>query len=280
MPGELGHSVQILLAEYGSLKTEIHGRSRDQLSCITNSLLASGGLCTAIAISDAKLIFLVLIIPWILSVFGILWCDHHTTIHYIGAYLRRLEKREFIHLLSSNKFSSNYIGWENWFDKQIRKKNKSHQESDISLSRILPIIYFCLPSFLSLIYYLSEKIDTSKTWWLFAFSFDLNLIEVAFLAIDAYLISVFLKKYEETFTSTKFITTDTELEILRDLIFRETDDDRILRMFQELTGVEISKKYLNKIRKEANRTSFFNIKNIFSRTPILRLRKNQRNGKR
>lgn len=254
MPNDPNFAVKVLLAEYASLKSEIYGRSRDQLLCITSSLIALGGIYSAIAISNGKFTILALIVPWILSVFGILWCDHHITIHYIGAYIRRIEKKEFISLLLDNQFFSNYLGWENWYNFVKRTQKDLPRYTFSFLHRILPILYFALPSLLSVLYYIYGNASFSQLWQSgFWQQFSLKLKQFPqgiILLIDLVLIGIFILYYVEALVSTKFKLTNTELGILKSLIYSTKDDDFILERFKKITGIEIEKKDLEKKRKE------------------------------
>lgn len=207
MPNSADFVSQILLTEYTTLKAEIHGRSRDQLLCIINSLIACGALCTAIAISDGKLSFLILIIPWILSIFGILWCDHHSAIHYIGAYLRKIENEEFKLLLNCQDFPT-YKGWENWINVVERERRKKTKYYLIPfLHKVLPIIYFSLPSVFALLYYCVNLYKDNSSLALLPFItmiFKSKAFEMFIIIFDLVVITIFWIFYYRACISTSF----------------------------------------------------------------------------
>ena len=168
-------SLKILYEEYRSLKTEIHGRSRDQLVCITSSLLGISALFGAIASNPDQLRPLFLLAPWVLLVFGIIWCDHHTTIHLIGSYIKHLELHRIPEILGHNLsedastkklFESSpemllNTGWEAWFSGERKRHRKSWKRNLVgligSIHRFLPLFYFLLPSVLSIASYFSSE---------------------------------------------------------------------------------------------------------------------------
>lgn len=259
MSSNLDLSIQIILLQYAKLREEIYGRSRDQLLCIINSLLASGGLCTAIALSKGKFNFLVLIIPWILTVFGILWCDHHKAIHYIGSYLKRIENKEFTNLILSNNYFSNYVGWEQWFDdltrsqKEIPKKFKNIPKKSITfMYQILPVFYFLVPSILSLCFYLYSICNKSFSLC-YLYSFNLNPFGTILVLIDGFLILIFFVFYVDAWKSTNFKLTNRELKVLKRLISISDNNNFIIRRFKDYTGVEIDNEYLDQKRKNIMR---------------------------
>ena len=65
-----------IIAEYSSLREEISNRSKDQLVCVTGSVTAVSVLLGVIAANPGRYSGLLIVMPWILSVFGIIWCDH------------------------------------------------------------------------------------------------------------------------------------------------------------------------------------------------------------
>ena len=137
------------LEEYKALRVEISSRSREQMQCITYSL-GTIGVITGLLIkngsqSNSQLWFLLLILPWFLSIFGIIWCDHHKHIILIGKYLSNIaenmvEEAEFLR------------GWDNYLQ---QKKQSIKLLKRLALQdKLLPIFYFFIPCVLSVSYYL------------------------------------------------------------------------------------------------------------------------------
>lgn len=160
--------IQIKLEEYKSLKTEIYGRSRDQLNCIRDSLIGVGisllvGILRYVNVESntdfnfEDLSVLFLIVNWILLVFGIIWCDSHLTIHRIGKYIYMLENKIFSKLdiklgIRLDKYPfKKCFSWENYY----REIQHQHFSDKIigKLGFVLPAIYFLFPSILLLMLY-------------------------------------------------------------------------------------------------------------------------------
>gem|GEM_PF-2614753 len=130
-----------ILSEYNSLRDEISARSRDQLVCVTASLLAVGALLSTVAADPARFSGLLVIAPWILAVFGILWCDHAHAVHLIAQYLRdELEQKKLPRILGVQT-EANTIGWETYLQ---QKREASSFLGYVNI--VLPLVYFALPS--------------------------------------------------------------------------------------------------------------------------------------
>jgi hypothetical protein len=56
---------QAVIAEYSPLRDEISGRSRDQLVCVTASLVGIGALLSTVATDPAKFSGLLVVAPWL-----------------------------------------------------------------------------------------------------------------------------------------------------------------------------------------------------------------------
>jgi hypothetical protein len=129
---------QAILAEYNSLRTEIANRSRDQLVCVTGSLVTTGAVLSTVASDPASYTGLLVIAPWLLAVFGLLWCDHAHGIHFIAKYIREeLEAKALPSLIGDRTF----LRWEIYIHNQ-REDNKFLSFINV----VLPLLYFALPA--------------------------------------------------------------------------------------------------------------------------------------
>jgi hypothetical protein len=136
----LGAKMQGLVAEYNSLRTEIHGRTRDQLLCVTTSLVAVGAALGAVAARPEIFSGLLVLAPWLLAVLGIVWCDHAHAIHMIALYIREeIEQKGIVELLSSTGYRA--IGWESYVQ---NRRETSSLPGWINIA--LPLMYFALPA--------------------------------------------------------------------------------------------------------------------------------------
>ena len=144
--GMVPEKVQAILAEYATLREEIGRRSTHQLLAVTGSLISAGTLLGIISGDPAKFGALLLVIPWVLSVFGITWLDHAEGIHLIGLYIREIESKKLPGLLMSDEGST--IGWETYLH---TLRAQAPLLGYINL--ILPLVYFFLPSIVALVAY-------------------------------------------------------------------------------------------------------------------------------
>jgi len=147
-----------IIAEYNSLRGEIADRSRDQLVCVSGSLVATAALLGAVAAAadPSRLSGLLLVAPWILSVFGILWCNHAYAIFSIAVYLREE--------IEQNKMPA--IGWETYIAK--RRKTSSFLNS---INFLVPMLYFALPSMVFIAYYIILRFWGGTTFGVLKYSF-------------------------------------------------------------------------------------------------------------
>ncbi len=121
--------IKALTVEYSALKAEIRGRSRDQLLCVTAAFVAVGTLFSVGVQSESHI--LLLLLPWVLGIFGTIWCDHDHWIHYIARYIEK--KIEPVML-------PNDLGWETYIAK------RRPPDSPGAINKILPSIFFIFPS--------------------------------------------------------------------------------------------------------------------------------------
>ena len=159
MPKPIEVELQIIFEEYRALKTEIQRRSQDQLTCLQRSLVSIGVLATVVRFEVQEFKILLLIAPWILLILGSLWLDHHITIHDLGFYITKLEKR--IKELDSyyiSTFIKNEWGWEIFYV-DVRQQRKQARFFCLPLGNLLflqnylSFFYFLIPSIISVISY-------------------------------------------------------------------------------------------------------------------------------
>ena len=162
-----------VIAEYNSLRAEISARSRDQLLCVTASLLSVGALLSTVATDPGKFAGLLVVAPCLLLVLGIMWCDHAHAIHLIALYLRQEIEGKSIPALCG-KDLRRYLGWETWL--QERRDSSPFLGY---INTILPYLYFGLPSLVVVIAYLLVRMR-SRT----ALPEEL---EIAFIGLSAVL---------------------------------------------------------------------------------------------
>lgn len=140
-----------ILAEYNALRQEISRRSTDQLICVTGSVTAVGALLSVIASNPPQYTGLLIVIPWVLSIFGIIWCDHAHGLHLVAQYIREdIEQNRLPNLFSENKKFAmlSTIGWES----RLHDKRKENNMLSV-INPVLPIIYFFIPSCISILGY-------------------------------------------------------------------------------------------------------------------------------
>lgn len=148
---QLEVKMKAIIAEYNALRQEIGRRSTDQLICVTGSVTAVGALLSVIASNPPQFTGLLIVIPWVLSIFGIIWCDHAHGLHLVAQYIREeIEQTKLPSLFSEKKEVTmlSTIGWES---KLHDKRNENHMLGVIN--PVLPIIYFFVPSCISIFGY-------------------------------------------------------------------------------------------------------------------------------
>lgn len=144
--GMIPEKVQAILAEYAALREEIGWRSTHQFLAVTGSLISVGTIVGIIPGNPETFSALLLVIPWVLSVFGIIWLNHADRIHLIGLYIRKIESEKLCGLLISDEGST--IGWETCLN---TRRAQIPLLGNINL--ILPFFYFFLPSIVALVAY-------------------------------------------------------------------------------------------------------------------------------
>lgn len=151
MDKEVKYQIQWLIAEYQELRKEINRRSKEQFVCITASIVALGTLVGILSQNLSKFYPLLILISWILTVFGFIWTDHSKQIFLIGSYIRETIESRINQF--TNFDSKNAIGWEHQIQK-IRKELKEQGEKPAPIISSLPFIYFIIPSFVIILTYI------------------------------------------------------------------------------------------------------------------------------
>ena len=170
---------EAIIAEYTSLREEIAGRTRDQLVCVTASLVAIGALLSTVATDPVKFSGLLVVAPWILAVFGILWCDHAHAVHMIAVYLREEIEQRKLWQLPGAADPPETIGWETYLQ---NKRQTSRLLGSINV--LLPMFYFGLPSIVVIIayFFLRFRGETALP----------TVLEYSFIGLGAVLFAVLL----------------------------------------------------------------------------------------
>jgi hypothetical protein len=137
--------VQAITAEFTALKTEIHGRSRDQFLSISAALAAAGVILGVVANNPESFSRLLLVLPWILGITAVLWCDHHGGIRVIAKYIEEKIEKEKLPMVFREYPKRSTIEAESWFE-EVRKLNPRLG----IIGHLLPWAFFFLPSILSL----------------------------------------------------------------------------------------------------------------------------------
>jgi hypothetical protein len=125
-----------LITEYQELRKEIERRSKEQFLCVSGSIIALGSVVGFIAKSPLIYSPLLIIVPWILAIFGIIWVDHAHHISLLGSYIREKIENQ-INLLDYQ----GDIGWQSHI-KSFRGKSKLPS----FIVCLLPFLYFIFPS--------------------------------------------------------------------------------------------------------------------------------------
>lgn len=130
-----GNRLKAVLSEYAKLRDEIDRRSRDQLYCVTVSVIAVGTIAGIVIRNPEDNHILLLVIPWILTVFGILWLDLANGISKLGRYIKHdMEEKKIRQLLGPG----DWLGWQKFIFNATKKRR-------MFIEFFLPLFYFILP---------------------------------------------------------------------------------------------------------------------------------------
>ena len=139
--------LQAIISEYQTLNEEIQRRSTDQMHCVVASVISVGALIALVAQDPTKYSPVLIVIQWILAVFGIIWLDHSHQIFELGWYIKdEIEGKKLPRLFESSEI--NWVGWQHY----LSEKRKKWPFPSYIVS-ILPFLYFVIPSIVCIIAY-------------------------------------------------------------------------------------------------------------------------------
>ena len=137
-----------LVAEYQELRKEIDRRSKEQFVCIAGSVAFLGSVLAFVAKDLSKYSPLLIIVSWILCVFGSLWLDHAHHIFMLGSYIRSKIETQINKIAQYQEI----IGWQHYMH-GIRGDLKKEKQKPSIITYFLPLLYFIFPSVTCLITY-------------------------------------------------------------------------------------------------------------------------------
>ncbi|MFQ5963160.1 MAG: hypothetical protein ACE5KZ_02640 [Candidatus Scalinduaceae bacterium] len=143
------YMIQWLITEYQEIRKEIERRSKEQFICITGSIISLGSTLAFISKDPSIYSPLLIIIPWILTIFGFIWTDHSHHIFLLGTYIRENIESQINQITTSQ----NKIGWSHYIQ-NIRQELKSVNKKPSFIVWLLPLLYFILPSISCIIAYI------------------------------------------------------------------------------------------------------------------------------
>ena len=181
---ESNNGLQVIIAYHKILTEEIQRRSRNQMFCVTASIVAIGTLITIFLSQFPKYSFIIAGVPWILAAFGVIWLDHHFIIMMIGGYLREDEEKNIPQLMGALPQEIKWLGWEVYLRKNLDEYFKSmnkQQKNIMDFVVFFPVFYFILPALVSCIYFI----------YLCCYSIMLpTVIEIFFILIDSFCVLI------------------------------------------------------------------------------------------
>jgi len=151
------YQVQWLIAEYLEIRKQIERRSKEQFVCITASIISLGSTLVFISKSPSVYYPLLIVVPWILTIFGLIWTDHSHHIFLLGAYIRKKIERQINEIAMFKR----RIGWQHNIH-DIRLKLKEGKKKPALIVWLLPLIYFILPSLSCMITYAFIRLEFRK----------------------------------------------------------------------------------------------------------------------
>ncbi len=149
--------IDIVLEEYKTLRNEIQSRAQNQFLSISVSTIAVGaliGIFLQNTINNSPGSFtwsyILLIITWVLTVFGTIWVDNVEAVIKIGMFIGEEIEKKKIPLLTEEK-PEKLLTWQTSI-------NEKYIKGDIPyIINFVALIYFILPSIIAIvafIYYL------------------------------------------------------------------------------------------------------------------------------
>lgn len=184
---ESNNELQVIIAYHKILAEEIQRRSRNQMFCVTASIVAIGTLITIFLSQFPNYSFIIAGVPWILAAFGVIWLDHHFIITMIGRYLREDEEKNIPQLLGALPQEIKWLGWEVYLRKNLNEYFKSMNKSQKNIMDFVvffPVFYFIIPALFSCIYFI----------YLCCYSNIMlpTVIEISFILIDLFCVLILL----------------------------------------------------------------------------------------
>jgi hypothetical protein len=143
------YEIQWFITEYQEVRKEIERRSKEQFICITGSIVSLGSTLAFISKDPSIYSPLLIIIPWILTIFGFIWTDHSHHIFLLGTYIRENIESQMNQIITYQ----NKIGWQHYIQNK-RQESKSINKKPSFIVWLLPLLYFILPSISCIIAYI------------------------------------------------------------------------------------------------------------------------------
>jgi hypothetical protein len=148
----VSEKINWLATEYQELRKEIDRRSKEQFVCIVGSIASLGSVLAFVAKDASKYSPLLIIVPWILCVFGFIWTDHAHQIFRLGSYIRNKIESQVNNLAKYQEV----IGWQCYVH-NIRDELKKKNRQSSLITYFLPLLYFIFPSVICLIAYVALR---------------------------------------------------------------------------------------------------------------------------
>jgi len=172
-------SFQVVIAEFNALKDEIKARTTGQLYCVTASIASVATVVGFVIKNPVVYAKFLPIVPWILTIFGIIWCDHDRSIARLGKYIKEeMEEKKIPRLTNNKQFA--LLNWETYCIKNKPRFNLGPARIEF----LIPVLFFIFPSASSLIIYLLLMLTgiVSEPIWIHLLVISVCSIFVAILA--------------------------------------------------------------------------------------------------
>ena len=144
----VSEKINWLATEYQELRKEIDRRSKEQFVCIVGSIASLGSVLAFIAKDAPKYSPLLIIVPWILCVFGFIWTDHAHHIFMLGSYIRNKIESQINNLAQYQEIT----GWQSYVY-NIRDDARKKRRQPSLVTYFLPLLYFIFPSVICMVAY-------------------------------------------------------------------------------------------------------------------------------
>lgn len=151
MQDSVEHVLEVTLAEYSVLATEIRGRSEAQSLLMNIAAVASVGLAGFSLQAEGAGRQVILLLPFVGAVFGLLWLDHHRTILGLGSYIREHSRSEVLAAVSllediPEDLAQQLMRWE-WVSRQGASSSRRELLADFATPQA---VLFALPGIVGL----------------------------------------------------------------------------------------------------------------------------------